>query len=234
MMIDVKLSPRLGTIANRIPSGSAVADIGTDHGRLPLYLVAQGISPFVVASDRIKMPIAALKSQVTALDWADKISVRLGDGLTVVSPGEAETIVLSGMGGMTMIDILEQSPQVLEKAHCLILQPQRSIPVVRRWLASHHWRITEEDLALDDGRYYEILCAEPGEMFLTEREAMFGAILLKEKPPLLRGYLLSRKEEAERLLRQLEGDGHPTPLAIEKINEIKTNIDEIEEVITWL
>ena len=100
--MNVKLSPRLETIAQMIPAGAKVADIGTDHGRLPRYLVAKGLSPFVVASDRIKMPIAALKSQVQALGLEEQISVRLGDGLTVAQPGEVDTIVLSGMGGMTM------------------------------------------------------------------------------------------------------------------------------------
>lgn len=232
--MNVKLSPRLETIAQMIPAGAKVADIGTDHGRLPLYLVEKGLSPFVVASDRIKMPIAALKSQVQALGLEEQISVRLGDGLTVAQPGEVDTIVLSGMGGMTMIEIFSQSPQVAAAAQRLILQPQRSIPQVRQWLAAHGWRIIAEDIVLDEGRYYEVLCAEPGEMALSDRDALFGPVLLQQKPALFRGYLLTRREDAQRLLARLEQEQPPTPLAVEKIEQVKELILAINEVITCL
>lgn len=211
-----------------------MADIGTDHGRLPLYLIEQNIVPFAVASDRIKTPIAALKRQVCALGWEDKISVRLGDGLTVVAPEEIQTIVISGMGGMTMIEILDQCPQTVQKSSCLILQPQRSILEVRRWLVSHHWRICREDLVLEDGRYYEILCAEPGEMVLTEREINFGPILLQEKPDLFGGYLVTHKDDAYRLLDRLKREPCPTSLAEEKIKQVEALIREIDEVMVCL
>lgn len=233
-MIEVKLSPRLMAIVNMIPIGAAVADIGTDHGRLPLFLVGQGIAPFAIASDRIRIPIAELKEQVAEMGLADKISVRLGDGLQVLQPGEADTIILSGMGGMTMIDIFERAPQVVASAGCLVVQPQRSIPLVRQWLAAHHWRIIREDVVLDDGRYYEVICAEQGRMTLTEREAEFGPVLLEEKPLLLEDYLLARKEDGERLLRTLGRTEEPTPLTIEKINQVKKQIAEIEEVLKCL
>lgn len=232
--MNVKLSSRMQTIANMVPGNLPVADIGTDHGRLPLYLIENGIVPFAIASDRIKMPIAALKSQVSACGWEDKISVRLGDGLTVLTPGEVETIIISGMGGMTMLEILEQSPQVTATARRLILQPQRSIPLVRQWLADHHWCIIGEDIILDEGRYYEVLCGEQGEMALTEKEINFGPILLQKKPDLFRGYLISRKEDACRLLDTLEKEPSPTQLAGEKIKQVKRLILEIDEVISCL
>lgn len=233
-MMPIKLSPRMQALANTVPSGRPMADIGTDHGRLPLYLVEQGIVPFAIASDRIKMPIAALKSQVRALGWEDKISVRLGDGLTVLAPGEVETIVLSGMGGMTMIEILERCPQVVQTASRLVLQPQRSIPVVRQWLASHHWRIADEALVLDEGRYYEVLCADQGEMALTEKEMNFGPVLLQKKPDFFHGYLIARREDAQLLLARLEQEQPPTPLAMKKIKQVKGLILGIDEVIACL
>ena len=232
--MQIKLSPRLETIAKMIAAGDKVADIGTDHGRLPLYLVGKGISPFVIASDRIKMPIAALERQVRAAGLEHQVSVRLGEGLAVLSPGEADTIVLSGMGGMTMIEILEQSPQVVAATRRLVLQPQRSIPLVRQWLAAHGWRIIAEDIVLDEGRYYEVICAEQGEMTLTEWEREFGPVLLREQPPLMKEYLLCRKEDALRLLGALEREQSPTPLAAEKICQMKQMIDDIEEVIACL
>lgn len=232
--MNVKLSPRMQVLANMVPNGLSMADIGTDHGRLPLYLIEQGIVPLAIASDRIKMPVAALKSQVHALGWENKISVRLGDGLAVLAPGEAATIVISGMGGMTMIEILEGCPQVVAKTQRLILQPQRSIPLVRQWLAAHHWRIIEEALVLDEGRYYEVLCAEPGEMMLPDREALFGPVLLQKKPALFRDYLLTRRADAQRLLARLEKEQPPTPLAGEKIRQVTELIIEIDEVIACL
>ena len=180
------------------------------------------------------MPIAALKSQVAALGWENRISVRYGDGLTVAVPGEVETVVISGMGGMAIIGILEQSPLVVQGLSRLILQPQRSIGEVRRWLGEHGWRLVRESLVWEDGRYYEILCADQGEMRLSEREINFGPILLQEKPLLLGDYLATRKEDACRLLSRLEKEQPPSPLATEKIRQVQQNMLEIDEVIACL
>ena len=160
--------------------------------------------------------------------------MRLGEGLAVLLPGEVDTIVLSGMGGMTMIEILSESSQVTAATRRLVLQPQRSIPLVRQWLAAHGWCIIEEEIVLDEGRYYEVICAAQGEMALTEREADFGPVLLGKRPSLLRGYLASRKEDALRLLKRLEEEQLPTPLAAEKICQVKQMIGDIEEVMSCL
>lgn len=232
--MEIKCSPRLLGLCNMVPAGRSVADIGTDHGLLPLYLIEQQIVPFAVASDRIQPPIKTLARLVQELGLEEKISVRLGEGLSVLTPGEADTIVIAGMGGMTMLEILEQAPQVLAVAHCLVLQPQRDIPKVRQWLGDHGWQIAKEDLVWDEGRFYEIICAQPGEMVLTPKEAQFGPVLLRQKPPLLLDYLQYQKEEAQRLLAQLTREPEQTAGLKERERELKEQLTQIEEVMACL
>jgi tRNA (adenine22-N1)-methyltransferase len=169
--LQVKLSKRLASVAVMVPKGSVVADIGTDHGYLPAYLVMSRISPYVIATDVNKGPLAAAANLISLLAVGKKIDLRLGDGLTVLMPGEVETIVIAGMGASTMIKILDQTPEVLSQAKRLILQPMRNVPRLRTWLAEHQWEIKDEELIWEDEIFYEIVAADHGQSTLTQEEA---------------------------------------------------------------
>lgn len=159
----MNLGDRLQAVADFVPQGSRVADIGTDHGYLAVELVKSGKAKFVVASDKNTGPYEAAVRTVRENGLADNvISVRLGDGLKRLKPGEVDTVCIAGMGGALMVEILEGSPDVVETLDTLILQPQSAAPELRRWIYRKHWHIEDESLALDDGRIYEIIMAKRG------------------------------------------------------------------------
>ncbi|WP_442603728.1 tRNA (adenine(22)-N(1))-methyltransferase [Paenibacillus sp. KN14-4R] len=155
----IKLSKRLEMIARRVPQGSRVADIGSDHALLPTYLVQQGMISFAVAGEVNEGPRDAAQNQVRSAGLGAKISVRLGNGLAVIEPGEVETITIAGMGGSLIASILDAGKQKLTGVRTLILQPNVGEDAVRQWLDENGWLLTSEAILEEDGKIYEILTA---------------------------------------------------------------------------
>ena len=118
------LSDRLKAVAEMITPGIPVADIGCDHAYLPIHLVKEGISPHVIACDINKGPVLRARENVKEVQLEDKIEVRQGNGLLAIEPGEAECVVLAGMGGPLMEDILTAGEEVLGRVSEIILEPQ--------------------------------------------------------------------------------------------------------------
>ncbi|HHT62590.1 MAG: tRNA (adenine(22)-N(1))-methyltransferase [Bacillota bacterium] len=230
--MQVKLSKRLASVAVMVPKGSVVADIGTDHGYLPAYLVMSRISPYVIATDVNKGPLAAAANLISLLAVGKKIDLRLGDGLTVLMPGEVETIVIAGMGASTMIKILDQTPEVLSQAKRLILQPMRNVPRLRTWLAEHQWEIKDEELIWEDEIFYEIVAADHGQSTLTQEEAEIGPILLKKKHPLLKEYLSERIKVLKSIEVSLQNSTKPRT-EIQK-QDLHEKINTLERVMACL
>ena len=164
----IKLSKRLQQIADFVPLGTKVADVGTDHALLPCYLVLEKISPSAIASDMNKGPLEVAKKQVRALLLADRISVRLGNGLETIKPLEVETVTIAGMGGTTIKDILERSPEVVKGLQRLVLQPNVASLAIRVWALNNGWHILDEELVYEDERFYEIIVLEPGPMEIED------------------------------------------------------------------
>lgn len=226
------LSPRLKVAASYVQAGSVVADIGTDHAYLPIYLVGQGICQRVIGSDLNKGPFQSANQSVKEKNLQNFIDIRLGDGLQVIKPGEADTIVIAGMGGKVIKEILIASPLVLQLARKLILQPMVASGQLRLWLADNGWQITDEELVRDDNRIYEIIVAEPGQEDTDDKlKLQLGPQLLANKPLLL-------KEHLERLLAvDLEiynGLLKSNEDVLPKKREIKKRIDFIKKVLECL
>jgi tRNA (adenine22-N1)-methyltransferase len=225
----IKLSNRLQTVAKHIPPGLRVADIGTDHGYLPVYLAVNDLSPHVIATDRGKGPLASAEQLVSLLSLENKVSTRLGDGLAVIEPGEVDVICIAGMGGMAMKEIIENGMAVAKSAKRLILQPQRNVSAVRRFLAESGFKIVAEDLAEDDGFYYEIIVVEQGEMQLSDTEAEFGPLLLANGHPLLEDFLRLRELDMTRLLESMSENNSPDSLR--RKQQLEEEISRIGKVI---
>lgn len=155
----MKLSARLIQIAERLPKGCKLADIGSDHALLPVYAVKNGLVQSAVAGEVNEGPLKAAQQQVAQAGLTSAISVRKGDGLAVVSPGEVDTITIAGMGGALIASILEAGQEKLAGVHTLVLQPNVGEDLVRRWLLRHEWALTEESILEEDGKIYEILTA---------------------------------------------------------------------------
>ncbi|MBQ9993056.1 MAG: SAM-dependent methyltransferase [Firmicutes bacterium] len=204
--MKINLSPRLSSVASFVLPGKPCADIGTDHGRLPVYLIANDICPKVIAADQTETNILPARELIKLLDMEDRIEIRVGDGLEVLQPKEAATIVLSGMGGNSIKAILKGHESITLTAQRLVLQPQRATHLLRRYLAKSGWQIVDEDIVHDGDFYYEIIAAEKGRMELTEDEAEFGPRLLNGRHPLLKELLCYKKGIIHSIIDALDED----------------------------
>lgn len=225
----IKLSNRLQAVARQIPAGLRVADVGTDHGYLPVYLVVNDIAPKVIASDRGKRPLDSARQLISLLSLENQIDVRLGDGLSVLQPDEAEVICLAGMGGVAIKEIISAGLPLAQVAKRLVLQPQRNVPAVRRFLVANGFKIVAEDLAEDDGFYYEIIAVEPGLMELTEQEADFGPLLLRDGHPLFKDFLILKETDLTQLLAAMADNNSKDSLQRKK--QLEEEISRIGKLI---
>lgn len=157
----LKLSKRLQAVADFVTVGNRVADIGTDHGFLPIYLVQSGRCPQAIAMDVRKGPLERAQGHIAAAALEPYIQTRLSDGMQGLAKGEADSVVIAGMGGLTAIQILEAGLRRLTDWKELILEPQSEIAKVRQFLRVHKMYIDKEGLVLEAGKFYPILHVIP-------------------------------------------------------------------------
>jgi tRNA (adenine22-N1)-methyltransferase len=181
------------------------ADIGTDHGRLPLHLLAAGRCERMVVSDISAPALSKARELITRHHFEDRAGFVQADGLDALYE-PAQAVSLLGMGGDTMRAILAAAPQKLQGA-ALILSPHTDLYNVREVLHLIGYRIEKESVARSGGRFYIILRALPGDIVYTEKELLLGPCLLREKPPLLQDYLLWRQRVANTALKALKKAG---------------------------
>lgn len=198
----MELSKRLRAVAGLVTEGASVADIGTDHGYIPIYLAAHGTAGKVIASDINEGPLERARIHIQGQkDVCGKIETRRSDGLEAIKPGEADTMIAAGMGGGLIIRILEEGKDVTEQMKDLILQPQSEAGKVRSYLKGHGFVIVEEDMVEEEGKYYPMMRAEHGTAgTYTETELCYGKLLLEQRHPVLREYLLRE----QRIKRDIE------------------------------
>lgn len=229
-----KLSPRLEAIAKYVKPNSKVLDVGTDHAYLPVFLIHKGICSRVIAGDLNAKPLSSAHQTVLSYGLEQRIELRLGNGLEIIQSGEADMIIIAGMGGGTIAEILAAAPEKLASVQRLILQPMNASGILRRWLRHNGWSLVQETLVEENGRLYIILVAEPGMMADYEDVAMdLGPLLLAEKPPLLPAYLIENIEHDTRISRQLSLASTPEALAkrdylTRKLQFMQKVVDKIE------
>lgn len=182
-----ELGPRLRTIAYFVPRGARVGDIGTDHAFLPIALAADGTIESAVGIDVHKGPYLSALQAVQNQGLASRIDIRLGDGLIPLSPGEVDTLVIAGMGGVTMLEILDSKPEVLQEVNTLILQPQGAEGRVRESLSAGGWRLKTEVLAEEAERVYMVMVFTRmeglGQGELEEKIKRWQELVLKHLDP---------------------------------------------------
>jgi tRNA (adenine22-N1)-methyltransferase len=196
----IKLNNRLAAAASFIERGSIVADIGTDHAYLPIWLVQNKITSGIIATDINEGPVIKAKRNIASYDLSDKIKVIKTDGLHGVGEYSPDTVVISGMGGESIRDIISAAPFVTEKKTRLIMQPMTHAPLLRRFLYDNGFDITSEKLAYDD-RIYEIICAQyDGKKHdYTESELLIGKKNIEKSSESEESFELLRKHIEHRL-----------------------------------
>ncbi len=233
-MSPINLSKRLAAVAQFVPQDSIVADIGSDHAYLPIWLTEQKRLKGAIAGEVVAGPFESTQTHVIQWHLEDQIQVRLGDGVEVLNPEEDQVtcIVIAGMGGLLITEILECGLAHLNGHERLVLQPNIMEPTVREWLMKHHYAIVEEAIVAEDGHIYEVIVGEPRTeaVELDEADLVFGPVLRRRQPAdfqLKWSTLLNKKRH---LLVQLQG-AQVTPT--EKIATVQHEIQLIEEVQTW-
>ena len=193
----MKLSRRLQATADLIPSDVSVADVGSDRGELSYYLLEQEKIPRAILSDLSKHSLQRAKDLFRGTRYESRTDFRVGPGLEVYAPGEMKYAVMAGMGGKTIVKILEDTPAVLQSLEGIVLQAMGNSENVRRCLERQRFTIDEEILLWEDGHFYTMIRALPGKAEpLTEEEIFAGPCLLRRKDPILKDYL--SKEQRDR------------------------------------
>ncbi|RED65735.1 tRNA (adenine(22)-N(1))-methyltransferase [Cohnella lupini] len=253
--VALKLSRRLSALADWVPQGARFADIGTDHALLPVFLAQSGKIVYAVAGDVHEGPVDAARRQVSEAGLDSVISVRLGDGMSVLSSGEVDTVTIAGMGGSLMTRILEQAGDSLLGVTTLVLSPHVAEDAVRRWLTKNHFVLDREMLLEEDGVIYTLMRAvleSDADEARARNMRLYDASMLNPKMPAISSALLyemgplllsnsnevfHRKWEEEiakreRVINQLS---HSTaPEAAEKAKEWQEDVREIREVLACL
>ena len=221
----MKLSKRLQTIADFVKKGAIVADIGTDHAHIPIYLIKNNIISKAYACDINAGPLEKAKENINYYG-VKNIELRLSNGLEKLKTDEADTVIIAGMGGELIIDILDRGQGFFDKKNTFILSPHTKIEEVRNYLLRKGLKILKEDMCIDEGKFYtvmEVKCIENKEMY-SEAELLYGKYLIENKHPVLIRFL--KKEEAK-YISILSNIG----LNEERKTELRHRLDIIEETI---
>lgn len=206
----MKLNGRLMMIADKIPQCRTLADVGTDHAYIPIYAVKNGICDKALAVDLKTGPLRMAYANIKRFGLEDNIETRLGNGLEPILYSECDVIVIAGMGGPLIKDILSTSVEKSQKAKLLLLQPNNAADALRKWLYESGFDIVEEMLALDAGKLYCLISAKWTGMTVMKDEFTYyiGEKLLGGNDPLLRSYLMKKLKELEVIIT---GRGRSVP-----------------------
>ena len=226
---SLNLTPRLYAIAERVPVGANLADVGTDHGHLPLYLLKIGHLQHAIASDLRQGPLNHARQNAFDYGLSDRISFRLAPGLNGISPDECDVISIAGMGGETIIEILQDAPWTADGQHRLLLQPMTMLPQLRQWLWENGYRIDEETVCLEGSRYY-LVWSITGRAQRVKRplaDCYFSSALMQD--PQAEAYLKTLYKKEKRALDGMRKGKEVKKPAIDLQNDIVMKIQKALE-----
>lgn len=224
-------------------TGSRVADIGCDHGYVSIELVTRGIAEKAYAMDVRKGPLERAIAHVTERGLNDRIELRLSDGLKKLVPGEADTVIIAGMGGELITRILQEGAHVLPDIKTLILSPQSEPAMVRSFLEANGFEFVKEAFLMDEGKYYCVIKAVrarsdgkgavSSEMeavnTCTKAELRYGPLLLKEKNEVLKQFLKNEKRVKSEIFESLKS--YETDRIKGRLAELQEDLQIIEEAL---
>lgn len=225
----MELSKRLQFIADHIDRCKTIIDVGTDHGYIPIYSVKNNLCEKAIASDINKDPVKKAEMNAALEGVKSSVEVRLGGGLEVINIGDAEAVVIAGMGGNLIRDILEKDIEKTASFKYLILQPAQNPEVLREYLYNNGYEIMEEDLCLDEGIYYELFKVK--KINTAEKVSLdpiyyeISPRLLKDKNKLMLSYLESKEEKYSKILGFIKDTSES---ALKRKEDIENKLKEIE------
>ena len=225
-METVNLSLRLRRVADVVPKGSRLLDVGSDHAYLPIYLCERDLVRSAIAGEVVEGPYQSALENVTRHGLEGRIAVRLANGLAAFDESDGiDTITICGMGGRLIADILDAGQAKLNTVSRLILQPNNREDDLRRWLQDNGFRLVAEDIIEENDKIYEILVVEHGQMSLSEKELRFGPYLVEQSAPV---FMVKWQRELAKLTWAL--DQIPQE-HVEQRQVLEAKIKQIKEVL---
>ena len=235
-----RLSSRMEALIALVPRCECLADIGCDHGYISIAVAERGLAERVIACDVNEGPLKAADTHIREAGLSDRIDKRLGDGLERIEPREADVILISGMGGRLITRILTEGSSAAKAAASLVLGPQSEVAELRRYLVSEGYYIDDEDMVLEDGKYYPLMrvkrpknhSVEGGinkqsKQCYNDVELRFGPVLIRKKHPILLQYLQGQQVILERNLRSIEDAGADK----DRAKSIRAELKDIGELV---
>lgn len=201
------LSKRLEKVAQMVPEGVRVADIGCDHAYLPIELVKRGQVAYAIGCDLNKGPLEAAAKNAGRFGLEQsKLELRLGDGLNALAPGDADVVTIAGMGAGLMADILSARPDVVQGLRLIVVSPNVAPWILRHWAMENGFAVTQEDVVFENDHYYEVFTLAPSEVPVqyTVYEQYFGIALAARNDDVAKGYFEARRASDARLLAAWE------------------------------
>ena len=191
----MQLSTRLSALVQFVPQGSSVIDVGTDHAYIPIYLMQTGRAVRCLATDINAGPLKKAAHNMKLHGITD-IRLKQTNGLEGVTSADGDVIMISGMGGYLIIDILEHAKALVKGIKKLILQPQQDIEQVRRYLHQIGFQIETEDFVIDDEKYYTVIVAILGEeRYVHDYDYVYGKCLIQKELPVFKEWLIKKEEK---------------------------------------
>jgi len=230
----MKLSNRLEMVVSFVKPGESAADVGTDHGHVPVELVRRGIVKRAYAMDVRKGPLSKAEENIAAARMNDKIETRLSDGVQKLSAGEAESVIIAGMGGELVIHIMEEGRHVWETVEQWVLSPHSELHKVREWLDKNGFRIVREDMIFEEGKFYTVMDVRKGsvpeEQPVSEKSYRYGTYLKNTKNPVFLDFLKDEEAKLLTLKDNLEKQAVQSERAKESLKEVEEKLSLNREV----
>lgn len=228
----MKLTNRLLKIASLVSENKRLADIGTDHGYIPVYLLNEGRIDFAILADINKGPLENARREVKRNKLEDKVDLRLGSGIEVLKKGEVDEVIIAGMGGILIGELLEANKEVAHSVDKLILQPMQAQEELRQYLLNNGYEILDECLEKEDFRLYEIIVAKyTGKNTHLEDNIYYevGKKLIENKDELLVAFIENKIKKYNNIISKL--GNKDTEAVIAKRNLANERIEKLKELI---
>lgn len=228
------MTPRLMSAAGFVSCGATAADVGTDHAYIPIWLVKNGVCPGAVAMDINQGPILRAEENIRKFGLETKIRTKLSDGLAALAPNEADTVVIAGMGGILINQILENAAHLYSSITHYVLQPMTAIEETRKFLEQNGFFIQDECLAKEENKIYTIMSVVRGQMRI-EKEIHYyiGEKLIENRDPLLSELLDGKMYELGRAIASLQfAKGEEAAQKQEWFLFLRNEMNKIKEACT--
>ena len=229
---EQSLSPRLQAVAELVPQGARVADIGTDHGWLPIHLVHTRGARSAIAADLRQQPLDGARARIAAHKLTDRIETRLGSGLTVLEPGEVTTVTIAGMGGRRIAELVAAVPHVVATLERVITQPNTEVARVRASLRDAGLTLVDETLVHHDGHWYPTLAWAPGtpDTDWSDLDLRFGPLLRARADPQLRRFLGAELTRVAQVLARAQRNG----ASVSSLGALQDELSAVEHELARL